>query len=73
MRVLDKDINKNFVYYVAKTQVIMKDVGEVFSGNSPLFEPEQKNISIEQLNQWRHECLEHLKILHPKPIQYFSE
>lgn len=73
MRVLDKDINKNFVYYVAKTQVIMKDVGEIFSGNNPLFEPELKSISIEQLNKWRHECLEHLKLMHPKPIQYFSE
>jgi len=73
MRVLDKKINKNFIYYIAKTQVIMKDVGEVFSGNHPSFEPELKNISIEQLNKWRHECLEHLKVMHPKPIQYFSE
>jgi len=73
MRVVDRDINQNFIYYLAKTQVIMKDVGEVFSGNNPMFEPELKNISIEQLNQWRHECLEHLKALHPKPIRYFSE
>jgi hypothetical protein len=72
MHVLDKNVHINFMYYIAKTQVIMKDVGEVFSGNKPVFEPEQKNISVEQLNAWRHECLAHLKLLHPKPIQYFS-
>lgn len=73
MRILDKNLHQNFIYYIAKTQGIMKDVGEVFCGNKPLFEPELKNISVEQLNEWRHECLAHLKLLHPKPIQYFSQ
>lgn len=72
MHVLDKNMQINFMYYIAKTQVIMKDVGEVFSGNKPAFEPEQKNISVEQLNAWRNDCLVHLKLLHPRPIQYFS-
>lgn len=73
VRTLNKNMHKNFIYYIAKTQGIMKDVGEVFSGNKPLFEPELKNISVEQLNEWRHQCLAHLKLMHPKPIQYFSK
>lgn len=72
MRVLDKNMHQNFIYYIARTQLIMKDVGEVFSGRRPEFEPELKNINLEQLDQWRNKCLTHLKSLHPKPIQYFS-
>jgi len=72
MRVLDKNLHKNFIYYIAKTQGIMQDVGAVFGGDKPLFEPELKNVSVEQLNKWRKECLSHLKLMHPKPIQYFA-
>ena len=72
MSVLDKNMHKNFIYYIAKTQGIMEDVGEMFRGNKPVFEPEQKNISVEHLNKWRQQCLAHLKLMHPKPIQYFS-
>lgn len=72
MHIFDKNVHKNFIYYIAKTQEIMKDVGDVFSGNKPLFEPELKNISVEQLNEERRKCLEHLRLLHPQPIQYFS-
>lgn len=72
MRVFDKNMHKNFIYYIARTQLIMEDVGEVFSGRKPIFEPELPNINLEQLNNWRKECLIHLKSLHPKPLQYFS-
>jgi hypothetical protein len=72
-RLVDKRISKNFIYYVAKTQIAIGDIAEVLNGNKPLFEPEQKNISVEQLDQWRAECLNHLKLMHPRPIQYFAE
>jgi hypothetical protein len=73
VRFVDKRINSNFIYYVAKTQIAIADIAEVLNGNKPLYEPEQKNISVEQLDQWRDECLDHLKIMHPRPIQYFAE
>jgi len=71
VRLLDKRINKHFIYYVAKTQIAVRDVGEVLNGKKPVLEPELKNISLEQLDIWRAECLNHLKLMHPKPIQYF--
>jgi len=71
VRLLDKRISKHFIYYVAKTQVAIGDVGEVLNGKKPILEPELKNISLEQLDIWRIECLNHLKLMHPEPIQYF--
>jgi len=71
IRLMDKRVSKHFVYYVAKTQVAVADIGEVLNGNKPVFEPELKNISVEQLDVWREECLSHLHLMHPKPIQYF--
>lgn len=70
-RLLDKRVNKHFVYYVAKTQIAMGEISDVLNGNKPVFEPEQKNISVMQLDLWRKECLNHLHLLHPKPIQHF--
>jgi len=69
---LDKRVFKHFVYYVAKTQVAIEDIGFVLNGDRPLFEPELKNLSIEQLNIWREQCLKSLHLLHPLPIQYFN-
>ena len=71
VRLLDKRIGKHFIYYVAKTQVAVRDIGEVLDGKKPALEPELKNISVEQLDIWRIECLNHLKLMHPEPIQYF--
>jgi len=69
---IDKRVRKHFVYYIAKTQIAVADIGEVLSGQQPLFEPELKNISAERLDEWRKECLGHLHLMHPKPIQYFT-
>ena len=71
VRLLDKRIGKHFIYYIAKTQVAVGDIGEVLDGKKPALEPELKNISVEQLDMWRAECLNHLKLMHPEPIQYF--
>lgn len=71
VRLLDKRISKHFIYYVAKTQIAIEDVGEVLNGKKPALEPELKNISLEQLDIWHTECLNHLKLMHPQPIQYF--
>jgi hypothetical protein len=69
---LDRRTRRHFIYYVAKTQLAMADVGVVLNGTRPQFDAELKNISIETLEVWRSKCLAHLKQLHPTPIDYFS-
>lgn len=69
-QVIDKRVFKHFVYYVAKTQVAVADIGEVLNGKNPLLEPELKNLSVDQLDIWREQCLKHLYIVHSTPIQY---
>lgn len=69
----DKRVFKHFVYYVAKTQIAIADIGTVLNGNKPILEPELKNLSVDQLDAWREQCLAHLHLLHPTPVQYFSE
>ena len=71
VKLVDRRTSTHFIYYIAKTQLAIADVGEMLNGSRPQFEPELKNISIEQLDAWRAECLDHLKLLHPKPIKYF--
>ena len=73
VRLVDKRVFKNFVYYVAKTQVAVADIGTVLNGNKPALEPELKNLSVEQLDIWREQCLKHLHLQHPVPVQYFTE
>lgn len=73
VRIMDKRIHKHFVYYVAKTQGTIGEIGEVLNGSRPSLEPELKNISVEQLDIWRTECLSHLNLMHPLPIQYFGQ
>jgi hypothetical protein len=58
---------------VAKTQVAVRDIGIVLNGDRPLLEPELKNLSVQQLDHWREQCLKHLHNLHPLPVKYFSE
>jgi hypothetical protein len=70
-RLADKQVSKNFVYYIAKTQMALADIGEVLNGNQPAYEAELKNISIDQLELWREACLNHLRQTHPQPVQYF--
>ena len=71
--ILDKRVFKHFVYYLAKTQVAVADIGEVLNGGNPILEPELKNLSAEQLDIWREQCVVHLGLLHPTPVQYFNK
>ncbi|MEQ1766632.1 MAG: hypothetical protein ABL859_04320, partial [Methylotenera sp.] len=73
VRLLDNNALNKFIYYIAKTQIAIANIGEVLSGGVPELEPELKNLSVEQLDVWREECLMHLKMLHPSPIQYFTK
>jgi Zinc dependent phospholipase C len=70
-RMLDKRVHKNFIYYIAKTQVAITDIGIVLSGIKPSWEAELLNLNASQLSAWRLECLGELALLHPAPIQYF--
>ena len=70
-RILDKRVHKHFIYYIAKTQVAIADIGIVLSGIKPSWEAELLNLSASQLSAWRLECLGELALLHPAPIQYF--
>lgn len=72
-RVFDRHVAKHFIYYIAKTQIALEDIGTVLVGNKPAFEPELKNLSVQQLAIWRQQCLEHLHAQHPRPIHYFNE
>ena len=72
VKLVDKRVFKHFVYYVAKTQVAVADIGTVLNGNKPVLEPELKNLSVEQLDIWREQCLKNLHLLHPMPVQYFT-
>lgn len=72
MRFRDKNVFRNFAYYIAKTQVAMANIGTVLSGQRPLYEPEQKCLADDELDAWRKQCLSHLNLQHPLPIQYFE-
>jgi hypothetical protein len=69
--VIDRSVNHNFIYYVAKTQIALADIGKVLNGSQPAYEAELKNVSIDQLELWREACLNHLRQTHPQPVQYF--
>jgi hypothetical protein len=69
---LDKRVQKHFIYYIAKTQVAIYDIGIVLSGVKPNWEAELLNLNQSQLSAWRLECLGDLALMHPSPIQYFS-
>ncbi|HEY0842314.1 zinc dependent phospholipase C family protein [Methylotenera sp.] len=71
-RLFDRSLSQNFVYYISKTQIALEDIGKVLDGNQPEFDAELKNISIEQLECWREQCLNHLQHMHPQPVQYFT-
>ena len=73
VKLLDKRVHQHFVYYVAKTQVAIADIGEVFNGEKPLLAPELQNLSVDQLDLWREQCLKHLHMLHPNPVEYFKK
>lgn len=71
-RLADKQLFKNFVYYIAKTQVALDNIGTVLNGHKPVFEPELKNLNSAELNAWRQQCLSQLSLQHPLPIQHFD-
>ncbi len=73
VRIVDKRVFKHFVYYVAKTQSAIADIGMVLNGSKPVLEPELKNLSMEQLDIWREQCAKHLQLFPPKPIEYFNQ
>ncbi|HEY8119421.1 MAG TPA: zinc dependent phospholipase C family protein [Methylophilaceae bacterium] len=73
MRLLDSRVFKHFVYYIAKTQTAIASIGIVLEGGRPEWEPELKHLTAEEMVAWRRECLSHLDLLHPAPIEYFNK
>lgn len=71
-RMLDKRVHQHFIYYIAKTQIAIADIGIVLSGVKPAWEAELLHLSDSQLSAWRLDCLGDLALLHPAPIQYFG-
>lgn len=69
---VDERIHMHFVYYIAKTQVAMRDIGFALSGKTPEWGAELVNMTTEQLSAWRLQCLNDLALLHPSPIRHFS-
>jgi hypothetical protein len=72
MRLLKRRAFSHFVYYIAKTQVAMAEIGNVFSGERPSWEPELNHLTQEQMIIWRKQCLHQLNLLHPQPIIYYT-
>jgi hypothetical protein len=72
VRRLDRRVDKNFSYYIAKTQVAIENIGTMLNGIQPVFEPELKSVDLETLTAWRLRCVNHLKLQHPLPIRYFE-
>lgn len=73
MRYRNKNVFRNFVYYIAETQEAIANIGMVLNGARPAFEPEQKSLANDELDAWRTQCLSHLSLQHPLPIQYFDK
>ena len=72
VRKLDYQVNQHFVYYIAKTQVAVENIATVLNGHKPQFEPELKHLDSEKMGIWRKQCLNHLHLQHPAPIEYFE-
>jgi hypothetical protein len=73
MRLLDKRITRHFVYYIAKTQTAIADIGTVLEGSRPAWDAELKHLTKDELATWRRKCIQQLNQLHPDPIEYFNE
>lgn len=73
VRLLDKRVHHHFVYYVANTQMAIREIGKTLDGHNPILEPELNNLSVEELDIWREKCFGHLREFQPKPVKYFTE
>lgn len=71
IRIIDKRVFKHFVYYIAKTQTAINEIGVVLTGEKPAWKAELLHLNESQLSAWRLACLGDLALLHPEPIRYF--
>lgn len=71
-RLLDRRTHTHFIYYIARTQSAMRDIGSVLEGRRPRWGAELKHLSGQELSAWRHQCRKHLDLLHPAPIDFFN-
>jgi len=72
MRLLDGRVHKHFIYYIAKTQTAIIDIGIVLNGTRPAWNPELTHLNEEEMADWRLACKGHLAEFHPAPIRYFE-
>jgi len=72
-RFIDRRMKRHFIYYIARTQSAMANIGSVLEGERPRWEAELKHLSEQELAVWRRQCRRHLDLMHPAPIDYFSE
>jgi len=70
-RIVDRRVFKHFVYYIAKTQTAIAEIGIVLSGEMPTWKAELLHMNDTQLSAWRLACLGDLALMHPAPISYF--
>jgi hypothetical protein len=71
IKVVDRRVFKHFVYYIAKTQTAITEIGIVLNGEKPAWKAELLHLNDTQLSAWRLACLGDLALLHPSPINYF--
>jgi hypothetical protein len=72
-RFVDRHMGRHFIYYIAKTQSAMANIGSVLEGERPSWEAELKHLSEQELAVWRRQCRRHLDLLYPAPIDYFNK
>lgn len=71
IRLTDSEVSKTFDYYLAKTECGLSDFNKVITGDHPVWQPELKHLSLEELHSWRTRCLEDLTQQLPVPIHYY--
>ncbi len=71
IRITDRNVSKTFAYYMIKTELALIDFNKALQGHHPVWEPELKHLSLDELGDWRTRCLNDLTQDLAVPINYY--
>lgn len=72
LHIRDTQLKQHFAYYLARTHGALQHFGKVFAGNQPAWLPEAHHHDMMSMSEWRKICLNHLRLQHPHPLDYFQ-
>lgn len=72
MKLLNFKAPLHFGYYISKTESALQDIPWMLNGIAPDWQAELKHLTIPQMLDWRRQCLAHLQLNHPLPIDYYA-